>query len=129
MLKFKADNIGCGDCRMKAVSNLVASGANKVSFDMAKSHVIVDQGPLSVEKVIELIEKASIFVEGVVSDVIRLHVTHSTPEREELETLLRIHHPRFVDDHIIEFDAGVDLYDIEDVLQIYGFAIQKIEKT
>jgi diaminopimelate epimerase len=129
MIKFKADNIGCGDCRMKAVSNLVSQGAKKVSFDMAKSQILVDEGPLALEKVIELIEKASIFVEGVVSDVIRVHVAYQAVDQQELETLLKAHHPQFTHPGVIEFPQGADVYDIEDLLTIYGYNVSKVDQT
>jgi diaminopimelate epimerase len=129
MLRIKADNIGCGDCRMKAVSNLVASGAKKVSFDMAKSQIVVDQGPLSTDKVIELIEKASIFVEGVVSDVVRFHVDFQQSDEVELAKLLHAHHPQFTEPGTITFDGNVDVYDIEDLLSIYGYKVQKVNQT
>jgi hypothetical protein len=129
MIKFKADNIGCGDCRMKAVSNLVASGAKKVSFDMAKSQIHVDEGPLGVEKVIELIEKASIFIEGVVSDTIRFHVSYQSSDEEELKRLLASHQPSFNKPGIIEFAQGADVYDIEDLLDVYGYKVSKVEQT
>lgn len=129
MLKFKADNIGCGDCRMKAVGNLVASGAKKVSFDMAKSQVIVDQGPLSTEKVIELIEKASIFVEGVVTDIITFKVEFQPSDEKELSKLLQVHQPQFDEPGTITFDSSADVYDIEDLLSVYGYKVQQIIKT
>jgi len=129
MIKFKADNIGCGDCRMKAVSNLVASGAKKVSFDMAKSQIHVDEGALGVEKVIELIEKASIFIEGVVSDTIRFHVSYQANDEEELKRLLASHQPTFTQPGIIEFSQGADVYDIEDLLDVYGYKVSKIDQT
>jgi hypothetical protein len=129
MLRFKADNIGCGDCRMKAVSNLVSNGAKKVSFDMAKSHVVVDQGPLSTERVIELIEKASIFVEGLISDVVRLKVDYQQSDEVELAKLLQTHQPQFTEPGTITFDANVDVYDIEDLLSIYGYKVQKVKQT
>ena len=129
MIKFKADNIGCGDCRMKAVSNLVSQGAKKVSFDMAKSQIHVDQGPLGVEKVIELIEKASIFVEGVVSDVIRVHVAYQQADQDELLKLLQAHQPQFTEPGVLEFPQGADVYDIEDLLTIYGYKVTKVDQT
>lgn len=128
MLKIKADNIGCGDCRMKAVGNLVASGAKKVSFDMAKSQVIVDQGPLSTEKVIELIEKASIFVEGIVTDIITFTVEFQPNDEEELTKLLQAHHPQFIEPGTITFDSSADVYDIEDLLSVYGYKVLQINK-
>jgi diaminopimelate epimerase len=129
MLTFKADNIGCGDCRMKAVSNLVSNGAKKVSFDMAKSHIVVDQGGLSTEKVIELIEKASIFVEGLVTDVIQFQVQYQSQDIEELTKLLHEHRPTFPQAGIIAFDSTVDVYDIEDLLSVYGYQVLKVKKT
>jgi hypothetical protein len=129
MLTFKADNIGCGDCRMKAVSNLVANGAKKVSFDMAKSHIVVDQGGLSTDKVIELIEKASIFVEGLVTDVIEFQVEYQPQDIEELTKLLHEHHPTFPKAGIIAFDSTADVYDIEDLLSVYGYQVLKVKKT
>jgi hypothetical protein len=129
MLRIKADNIGCGDCRMKAVSNLVASGAKKVSFDMAKSHIVVDQGPLSTEKVIELIEKATIIVEGLISDVVRFKVDYQLSDEPELAKLLQAHQPQFNEPGTITFDARVDVYDIEDLLSIYGYKVQKVKQT
>jgi hypothetical protein len=129
MIKFKADNIGCGDCRMKAVSNLVSSGAKKVSFDMAKSQIHVDEGSLGVEKVIELIEKASIFIEGVVSDSIRFHVSYQASDEAELKRLLASHQPAFTQPGIIEFAQGADVYDIEDLLSVYGYKVSKVEQT
>lgn len=129
MIKFKADNIGCGDCRMKAVSNLVSQGAKKVSFDMAKSQIHVDEGSLDVEKVIELIEKASIFIEGVVSDTIRFHVLYQTNDEAELKRLLAIHQPSFTQPGVIEFTQGADVYDIEDLLSVYGYKVSKVEQN
>lgn len=129
MLKIKADNIGCGDCRMKAVGNLVASGAKKVSFDMAKSQIVIDQGPLSTERVIELIEKASIFVEGVVSDIIKFKVEFQPRDEEELSKLLHAHQPEFSEPGTITFASSVDVYDIEDLLSVYGYKVQQIIKT
>ena len=129
MLKFKADNIGCGDCRMKAVGNLVSSGAKKVSFDMAKSQIVVDQGPLSTEKVIELIEKASIFVEGLVTDIIQFKVEFQASDEAELTKLLSVHQPQFNEPGTITFDAEADVYDIEDLLSVYGYKVQQIIKT
>jgi hypothetical protein len=128
MLKIKADNIGCGDCRMKAVGNLVASGAKKVSFDMAKSQIVVDQGPLSTDKVIELIEKASIFVEGIVTDTITFKVEFQPSEEEELTKLLQTYHPEFGEPGTITFANDVDVYDIEDLLSVYGYKVKQIIK-
>ena len=128
MLKIKADNIGCGDCRMKAVGNLVASGAKKVSFDMAKSQIVVDQGPLSTDKVIELIEKASIFVEGIVTDTITFKVEFQPSEEEELTKLLQAYHPEFGEPGTIMFANDVDVYDIEDLLSVYGYKVKQIIK-
>ncbi len=128
MLKIKADNIGCGDCRMKAVGNLVASGAKKVSFDMAKSQIVVDQGPLSTDKVIELIEKASIFVEGIVTDTITFKVEFQPSEEEELTKLLQAYHPEFGEPGMITFANDVDVYDIEDLLSVYGYKVKQIIK-
>jgi len=128
MLKIKADNIGCGDCRMKAVGNLVASGAKKVSFDMAKSQIVVDQGPLSTDKVIELIEKASIFVEGIVTDNITFKVEFQPSEEEELTKLLQTYHPEFGEPGTITFANDVDVYDIEDLLSVYGYKVKQIIK-
>jgi hypothetical protein len=128
MLKIKADNIGCGDCRMKAVGNLVASGAKKVSFDMAKSQIVVDQGPLSTDKVIELIEKASIFVEGIVTDTITFKVEFQPSEEEELTKLLQTYHPEFGEPGTITFTNDVDVYDIEDLLSVYGYKVKQIIK-
>jgi hypothetical protein len=128
MLKIKADNIGCGDCRMKAVGNLVASGAKKVSFDMAKSQIVVDQGPLSTDKVIELIEKASIFVEGIVTDTITFKVEFQPSEEEELTKLLQTYHPEFGEPGSITFANDVDVYDIEDLLSVYGYKVKQIIK-
>jgi hypothetical protein len=128
MLKIKADNIGCGDCRMKAVGNLVASGAKKVSFDMAKSQIVVDQGPLSTDKVIELIEKASIFVEGIVTDTITFKVEFQASEEEELTKLLQTYHPEFGEPGSITFANDVDVYDIEDLLSVYGYKVKQIIK-
>ena len=129
MLKFKADNIGCGDCRMKAVGNLVSSGAKKVSFDMSKSQIVVDQGPLSTEQVIELIEKASIFVEGLVTDIIKFKVEFQPNDEEELSKLLQAHQPEFNEPGTITFDSSVDVYDIEDLLSVYGYKVQQVIKT
>lgn len=129
MIKFKADNIGCGDCRMKAVSNLVSQGAKKVSFDMAKSQIHVEEGSLAVDKVIELIERASIFVEGIVSDVIRVHVAYQEVDQPELSKLLSAHQPHFTTPGVIEFAQGADVYDIEDLLTIYGYKVSKVDRT
>jgi hypothetical protein len=129
MIKFKADNIGCGDCRMKAVSNLVSQGAKKVSFDMATSQIHVDEGSLGVDKVIELIEKASIFVEGVISDTIRIHVAYQKADEAELNKLLASHEPIFSQPGIIEFAQGADVYDIEDLLSVYGYKVTKVEQN
>lgn len=128
MLKIKADNIGCGDCRMKATGNLVASGAKKVSFDMAKSQIVVDQGPLSTDKVIELIEKASIFVEGIVTDNITFKVEFQPSDEEELTKLLQAYEPEFSEPGTITFDSSVDVYDIEDLLSVYGYKVKQIIK-
>lgn len=125
MIKFKADNLGCGDCRMKAVSGLVASGAKKVAFDVPESLIFVEEGNLTTEQCIALIEKESIFIESVVKDTITYIVSFSEADVSLLSSTLASFDPEIsLADQSITIASNADLYDFEDLLGIYGYPIK-----
>ncbi len=125
MIKFKADNLGCGDCRMKAVSGLIASGAKKVSFDVPESLIFVDEGNLTTEQCIALIEKESIFIEGVVKDKIVYVIEFNELDVKLLSSTLAHFDPVISLEHqTITIESSADLYDFEDLLGIYGYSVK-----
>ena len=125
MIKFKADNLGCGDCRMKAVSGLIASGAKKVSFDVPESYIYVEEGNLTTEQCIALIEKESIFIEAVVKDTITYVIEFSEADVKLLSSTLAHFNPVIsLADQTITIESSADLYDFEDLIGIYGYSIK-----
>lgn len=125
MIKFKADNLGCGDCRMKAVSGLVASGAKKVSFNVPESLIFVEEGNLTTEQCIALIEKESIFIEGIVKDTVTYVIDFTEADVKLLQSTLAAFEPDInLDQQTITIQSAADLYDFEDLLGIYGYTIK-----
>lgn len=125
MIKFKADNLGCGDCRMKAVSGLVSSGAKKVSFNVPESLIFVEEGNLTTEQCIALIEKESIFIEGIVKDTVTYVVDFTEADVKLLRSTLAPFEPDInLDQQTITIQSAADLYDFEDLLGIYGYTIK-----
>jgi len=125
MIKFKADNLGCGDCRMKAVSGLIASGAKKVSFDVPESYIYVEEGNLTTEQCIALIEKESIFIEAVVKDTITYVIEFSEADVKLLSSTLAHFNPVIsLASQTITIESSADLYDFEDLIGIYGYSIK-----
>lgn len=125
MIKFKADNLGCGDCRMKAVSGLVASGAKKVSFNVPESLIFVEEGNLTTEQCIALIEKESIFIEGIVKDTVTYVIDFTEADVKLLQSTLAPFEPDInLDQQTITIQSAADLYDFEDLLGIYGYTIK-----
>jgi hypothetical protein len=125
MIKFKADNLGCGDCRMKAVSGLIASGAKKVSFDVPESYIYVEEGNLTTEQCIALIEKESIFIEGVVKDSITYVLEFQEADVKLLSSTLAHFNPVIsLADQTITIQSDADVYDFEDLIGIYGYSIK-----
>lgn len=125
MIKFKADNLGCGDCRMKAVSGLVASGAKKVSFNVPESLIFVEEGNLTTEQCIALIEKESIFIEGIVKDTVTYVIDFTEADVKLLRSTLAPFEPDInLDQQTITIQSAADLYDFEDLLGIYGYTIK-----
>lgn len=110
---------------MKAVSGLVASGAKKVSFNVPESLIFVDEGNLTTEQCIALIEKESIFIEGIVKDTVTYVVDFTDADLKLLSSTLAHFNPEInVEQQTITVQTGADLYDFEDLLGIYGYSIR-----
>lgn len=128
-MKLKADNLGCGECRMKAAAKLRSSGAKKVSFDLQDSFIIIDEGNLTKEECIQIIEKESIYIERSYSENLIVYMDLDEVVIKELTSALQLYKPVFeLENNRIQFSGDYDEYDIEELIYIYGYHIKKIVK-
>ena len=127
-MKLKVDNLGCGTCRVKSHIDLTKHGAISIEFDVSKNIVEIDPGPLSKEKVVELLEKNNIIVEGDFGENLILFVEINEFAVKELS--------RALSDYFVEFDIekgtitfdNIEEYDVVEIVELYGYHVKRVVK-
>lgn len=128
-MKLKVDNLGCGTCRVKAHADLTRHGAKSIEFDMTDNFIIVDPGPLSKAKVIELIEANSIRVEHHFSESLVLYVDLNDFAVKELSRALSDMFVEFdIENGKIMFDNNADEYEVVEIVELYGYKVKRVDK-
>ncbi len=127
-MKLKVDNLGCGTCRVKAHLDLTKHGAISIEYDINKNIVNIDPGPLNRRKVVELLEKNNIIVEGNFGENLILFVDLNEFAIKELS--------RALSDYVVEFDLkkgtitfdNIEEYDVVEIVELYGYHVKKVIK-
>lgn len=128
-MKIKVDNLGCDRCRMKAIRELTKHGADKVEFDMTKSFIIVDPGPLSEQKVKDIIEWCGIDVEDNYSENLTLYVDLTEFAVKELTRAFKDKRVEFnIHAGTITFESNTDEYEVVETVELYGYKVKRVQK-
>lgn len=128
-MKLKVDNLGCGTCRVKAHADLTRHGAKSIEFDMTNNFIMLDPGPLSREKVIELIEQNTIRVEDHFSEVLVLHVDLNEFAVKELSRAMSDKEVSFdIEAGTISFENEKDEYEVVEIVELYGYPVKRVDK-
>lgn len=96
---------------------------------MSTNTVNIDPGPLSKERVIEILERNGIHVEDLYSEKLILYVDLDDLAVKELEKVLGLFFVEFDQEAgKIIFDPGTDEYEVVEIVELYGYRVKRVEK-